>query len=226
MMDDLLPLPQTSERSSSSRCPPLKTEECIIDGQRIKLPQALCENTELFQALLSVDSWNAFTEQQRRHLMVINETIRSLCQDWLLFQFLVHFSVYMTTLSTSFNFLIIARIWEQIKSLFLLKRSWSRQIWFELSHFLNSKFSVVSLWLLGSYFIQVVIHQLIFEKLQNSEYLYNILILFTVFEPIIRRGNFSRCLCMETCKFVLTQIAKESPRFVQLKHWFWIFPIC
>ncbi|XKL64945.1 hypothetical protein PGB90_005031 [Kerria lacca] len=69
-MEDILP--QNSQKSSAStqKRQLLKTEECIINGEKIKLPLALCENTELFQALFSVDSWNAFTEHQRRHLMV------------------------------------------------------------------------------------------------------------------------------------------------------------
>lgn len=77
-MDDLL-MQNPQKSSTSHRRQSLKLEECLINGEKIKLPQALCENTELFQALFSVDSWNAFTEQQRRHLMVINSLLQ-LCK--------------------------------------------------------------------------------------------------------------------------------------------------
>lgn len=88
----------------------MKTEECIIDGQRIKLPQALCENTELFQALLSVDSWNAFTEQQRRHLMVINDILENLT---LPFPVISVSSLSYCTLSIEFHRLKIEREWDE-----------------------------------------------------------------------------------------------------------------
>lgn len=71
-MEDLLMQNFPKSSPSTHKRHSLKYEECMINGEKIKLPQALCENTELFQVLFSVDSWNAFTEQQRRHLMVID----------------------------------------------------------------------------------------------------------------------------------------------------------
>ncbi|XP_065201606.1 nuclear factor related to kappa-B-binding protein [Planococcus citri] len=68
-MDDILLQNFPKSSPTSHKRHSLKYEECLINGEKIKLPQALCENTELFQVLFSVDSWNAFTEQQRRHLM-------------------------------------------------------------------------------------------------------------------------------------------------------------
>ncbi|CAB0000894.1 unnamed protein product [Nesidiocoris tenuis] len=45
-----------------------QTETAVILGQTFHLPQALCDNPEIFKEVFSLETWNNFTNEQRQHL--------------------------------------------------------------------------------------------------------------------------------------------------------------
>ncbi|XP_073980385.1 uncharacterized protein isoform X3 [Rhodnius prolixus] len=53
-----------SEESNSS----LRMEAVRVGGERLLLPQGLCENPDVFREFLSLDTWYSFSESQRQHL--------------------------------------------------------------------------------------------------------------------------------------------------------------
>lgn len=55
-----------SEESNSS----LRMEAVRVGGERLLLPQGLCENPDVFREFLSLDTWYSFSESQRQHLKV------------------------------------------------------------------------------------------------------------------------------------------------------------
>ncbi|KAK9512387.1 hypothetical protein O3M35_000828 [Rhynocoris fuscipes] len=53
-----------SEESNSS----LRMEAVRVGGERLLLPQGLCENPDVFREFLSLDTWNSFSESQQQYL--------------------------------------------------------------------------------------------------------------------------------------------------------------
>ncbi|KAL1138746.1 hypothetical protein AAG570_008808 [Ranatra chinensis] len=53
-----------SEDSNSS----LRMEAVRVGGESLLLPQGLCDRPDVFRELLSLDTWNGFSEEQKEHL--------------------------------------------------------------------------------------------------------------------------------------------------------------
>ncbi|KAF6211955.1 hypothetical protein GE061_012472 [Apolygus lucorum] len=47
-----------------------RMESARILGETFHFPQGLCDNPEIFKEVLSIDTWNNFTPEQRQHLEV------------------------------------------------------------------------------------------------------------------------------------------------------------
>ncbi|KAG8254948.1 hypothetical protein J6590_104419, partial [Homalodisca vitripennis] len=54
-----------SEGSEESQ----RLEEVRVCGTSLQIPQGLCEDSEAFKEILSKETWDQFSDQQRRHLM-------------------------------------------------------------------------------------------------------------------------------------------------------------
>lgn len=55
-----------SDESNSS----LRMEAVRVGGESFLLPQGLCDSSDIFKELFSLDLWNNFSEQQKLHLKV------------------------------------------------------------------------------------------------------------------------------------------------------------
>lgn len=55
-----------SEGSEASQ----RLEEVSVCGALLQVPQGLCEDAEAFKEIMSAETWNQFSEQQRQHLAV------------------------------------------------------------------------------------------------------------------------------------------------------------
>lgn len=45
-----------------------RLEDAIVCGQRLQLPQGLCENSKVFKEFFSARMWNSLTDASRQHL--------------------------------------------------------------------------------------------------------------------------------------------------------------
>lgn len=50
----------------------LKTETAVANNTELSLPAGMCEDSEVFKQLFSVNSWVCLSDQQKQHLKVNN----------------------------------------------------------------------------------------------------------------------------------------------------------